>query len=337
VRGVWVVLALGGLALAPVGAWGADHRDAPGAKANAFLDINDVYIFQSTTPDHSVIIVTVVPLAGIFNLPVFSSAGVYDVNVDNNGDALEDLTFRFAFSNPNRQGQQKVAVQLIKNHATKLIAQDLTGKTIAAAQGVTIMASLFSDPFFFDLNAFNAFKASHFTMPGVFCNPGSDFFVGLNTLAIVMDVPNTLLRASSTQHMIGVWARTLDATGKQVDRMGRPAINTVLIPDAMKDLFNMGIPSHDQANFGATVTATLTALMANTALTNVLLPDILTFDTSSSAGFLNGRKLTDDVIDAELMLLTKNVGVTTDCVGQHSDYLTHFPYLGTPHPIFISH
>jgi hypothetical protein len=301
------------------------------------LDINDVYLFQSATPGNTVIIVTVVPLAGVFNQPVFSSVGVYDVNVDNNGDAIEDLTFRFAFSNPNRQGQQKVAVQLLRSHSVKLVAQDLTGKSIAAPGGVTIMASLFSDPFFFDLNAFNAFKASHFTMPGVFCNPGSDFFKGLNTLAIVMDVPSTLLQASSTQHMIGVWARTLDATGRQVDRMGRPAINTVLIPDAMKDLFNLGIPSQDRANFGATITATLTALMADVSLTNVLLPDILTFDTSNSAGFLNGRKLTDDVIDAELMLLTKNVGVTSDCVGQHTDYLTHFPYLGTPHPIFLSH
>ena len=35
----------------------------------------------------------------------------------------------------------------------------------------------------------------------------------------------------------------------------------------------------------------------------VLLPDVLTFDQSSTDGFLNGRQLADDVIDAELGLL----------------------------------
>jgi len=34
----------------------------------------------------------------------------------------------------------------------------------------------------------------------------------------------------------------------------------------------------------------------------VVAPDILTYDTSSSAGFLNGRQFSDDVIDAELNL-----------------------------------
>ena len=65
------------------------------------------------------------------------------------------------------------------------------------------------------------------------------------------------------------------------------------------------------------------------ALANILLPDILTYDTSSSAGFLNGRKLTDDVIDAELGLITNNA-VTTDCVNNDSTFLSGFPYLGKP-------
>jgi hypothetical protein len=36
------------------------------------------------------------------------------------------------------------------------------------------------------------------------------------------------------------------------------------------------------------------------------------------------------VIDAELSLVT-NGKITSDFVGPHTDYLTHFPYLGTPH------
>jgi hypothetical protein len=41
---------------------------------------------------------------------------------------------------------------------------------------------------------------------------------------------------------------------------------------------------------------------------------------TSSAGFLNGRKLTDDVIDISLTLVT-NGKITTDKVGPHTDYL----------------
>jgi hypothetical protein len=136
--------------------------------------------------------------------------------------------------------------------------------------------------------------------------------------------------------MIAVWARTLDASGKQIDRMGRPAINTALIPDAMKNAFNLGVPSTDVANFASVVNATLLAfgnsMATASALTSVLLPDELTFDTSSSAGFLNGRRLTDDVIDAEFMLLFP-VAPHSDCIGNDSTFLNHFPYLGVPNPV----
>ena len=65
------------------------------------------------------------------------------------------------------------------------------------------------------------------------------------------------------------------------------------------------------------------------ALANVLLPDILTYDTSSSAGFLNGRQLSDDAIDAELNLIT-NGKLTGDCVSNDSTFSNAFPYLGSP-------
>ncbi|MFL6376285.1 MAG: DUF4331 family protein [Nitrososphaeraceae archaeon] len=63
-----------------------------------------------------------------------------------------------------------------------------------------------------------------------------------------------------------------------------------------------------------------------------LLPDILDYDYSSSEGYPNGRKLTDDIIDIQLTVLT-NGRITTDKVGHHQDLSTVFPYLGSPHPI----
>mgnify|MGYP002626390588 CR=1 FL=1 len=82
--------------------------------------------------------------------------------------------------------------------------------------------------------------------------------------------------------------------------------------------------------------ATITALSGGDAdfaafLTDILLPDLLTVDTSNPAGFLNGRRLEDDVIDAELDLLTKGA-LTGDGVDANDvPFLTVFPYLAAPH------
>jgi hypothetical protein len=66
------------------------------------------------------------------------------------------------------------------------------------------------------------------------------------------------------------------------------------------------------------------------AIAKILLPDVLTYDYSSSAGYLNGRRLQDDVIDISLNLVT-NGKITGDGVGPHTDYLAEFPYVGKPH------
>ena len=70
----------------------------------------------------------------------------------------------------------------------------------------------------------------------------------------------------------------------------------------------------------------------NPDLATVLLPDVLNYDFSKATNYaaLNGRRLLDDVIDISLNLVTGGT-VTTDNVGPHTDYLSEFPYLGTPH------
>jgi hypothetical protein len=111
--------------------------------------------------------------------------------------------------------------------------------------------------------------------------------------------------------------------------MGRPAINTVFVPAAQKDAFNNTKPVDDVATWKPTFVATLNSLGSDPALADALLPDILTFDTSQPLTFLNGRALTDDVIDAELQLITGNAAAS-DNVANDSTFLSAFPYLGSP-------
>ncbi len=169
-----------------------------------------------------------------------------------------------------------------------------------------------------------------------------DFFADKNVFGIVLEVPNSAL--GSDPH-VGIWSScSIRRNGvlTQIDRMGRPAINTVFNHGTDKNLFNSITPAEDRTTVTAegvtflqSFTQTLMTLGGYsegdaTEIAGILLPDILTYDYSSSAGFLNGRNLTDDVIDIELNLVS-NGGVTGDDAHAHTDLMSVFPYLGNPH------
>ena len=246
---------------------GADHGDAPGVRINSRLDINDVYAFQAPgNAGHTVLILTVSPLAGITGATTFHPQGRYLFKVDTNGDALEDITFRITFSNPNDRGVQRVGLKEIGgrddddddddergngNGRNGVEATGLTEENIAVGAGGTLRAGRFDDPFFFDLLAFRNGLA--FCPGGV----GTNFFRGLDTLAIVLELPSTHFGTN----LIGVWGLASQG-GKTIDRMGRPAINTVFIPSNLKDTFNQTKPTDDWRRFGQIVTNALKSLGA---------------------------------------------------------------------------
>jgi len=324
-----IVLALGSAALS---SRAADHLDAPGLTppgGDTRLDINDVYAFQSPADaDNTVLIMTVNPLAGVLNNGTFHPGASYDLMIDTDGNAKEDMMYRVTFSAPDASLAQDVRLRLVAAGAgSGVLATGQTGQDIPVDGGGMLRAGVFDDPFFFDLGGFLSVN---------FCAPGTNFFTGLNTSAIVLEVPSASLGPSD----IGVWARTY-LNERQIDRMGRPAINTVFIPNnvfepagtepSQRNAFNAGKPRHDQRDFRGEVVDTLEIFYGagNPTvgdLADFLLPDILTVDTSDPTGFLNGRRLEDDVIDAELAIVTNNA-VTSDCVGNDSNFSNTFPYL----------
>ena len=138
------------------------------------------------------------------------------------------------------------------------------------------------------------------------------------------------------------------------DQMGRPAINTVFVSAANKDVFNTTIPSQMNAAFFTEFKNRLLALnpgyttnaLGQNAdqLIGLLSTDVLNVSKTAPTTFfdgtniLTGRALTDDVIDVELLLLfggptgTSNPGLTSDHVnGNDKAFLSSFPYLATPH------
>src|SRR5207237_10904458 len=81
------------IATAPLGPRAADHLDAPTLGSREDADINDVYVFQAATPGRTAIAVTTSPAAGIIGPIDYATNVRYKINVDRNGNAVEDLAY----------------------------------------------------------------------------------------------------------------------------------------------------------------------------------------------------------------------------------------------------
>ncbi len=338
-----VILAVG---LAPLGVQAADHLDSPTVSSMGAADLTDVYAY-AVSGNRSVLIANVNPGAGALpNSTIYFGSGVqYNVTVDTNGDAKPDVTYTLRFKAPAAGSQ---AVSIWRNGV--LWGNGTTGNTINLAGGARLWAGLADDPFFFDLDAFkgNILGAANGRM---LCDAGTvDFFKGLNVSSIVLMVPDANI--GGTGKTVGVSANTRvykDGGWVQVDQMGRPGINTVFnnhlvagdaSVNSVKELFNRTLPS-EQAGLGfkANVIATLKAVSTKFAhpytdaqasgLADILVPDLLTYKTGDKTGFLNGRRLKDDVIDT-LLTVGANTPGASDCIANDSTFRSHFPFVGAP-------
>ncbi len=326
------LFALLGVALAATAAFAADHRDSPAFNLqNAKQDINDIYVFQSPqNPNNVVFIITVNPFVGQFDSDgTLDPNTIYDFKIDTNGDFVEDIVYTYFFSSPNGLGQQNFILQ----KGRSVLARGRTGVTANVSGGGKVLVSIQDDPFFFDSGVVPG-------MPVPDLTPGVNTFGPLaNITAMTLEIPRRNLPVTN----INVWSST-EVRGRQVDRTAIPGLNTVLSPDGRNGLadrrneFNLAEPADDEANFtggpGSMQPGFVDVIMADfgrdlataQTLADVLLPDVLAFDTTSTAGFLNGRRLEDDVIDTELQVLTGNPAAT-DGVANDSAFTNTFPYL----------
>lgn len=388
------LVAVAGLTLAvvasPLLVSGADHLDAPAAKADHRVDITDVYAFRSSASTTSLVL----NVDGLMSptdskTATFRSSALYELKVDTNHDGNADIAYRVRFGAAKTKADgTKVQAYVVRRATGAAARQNVWSGTVVAIGTTTpykhgarvapvwgggaAFAGTRDDPFFFDLPGFVTFKEQLLggstdlgTLLGGFT--GTDTFAGTNVLSIVLKLPNSKL--GGTGRAVGIWATTSvpnNGGWRQIDRMGRPAINTVfnglLLPSSSpyngleKDAFNFQRPTADRGTTTDNVTTVLNAignvLTANSAtpysdgevaaIASVLLPDELTLTLGSSAGFasgtslgtlaLNGRRLSDDVIDAEFALLTNFVITTGDGVNANDvSTSSSFPYLAGPH------
>ena len=198
--------------------YAADHIDAP-AVMNKPTDITDVYVFRGQNPGDMVFVANT---QGLLSPAATADAGfdentMIEFNIDNTGDNVEDLVIQCIAKNGKMKvygpSIPKVTGTISYLNINKLSVQvDITkyGQEALAAtgdNGVKVFAGPRDDPFFFDLVAFrNVISGS----ASSFNNPGNDTFAGTNVMAIVVEVPKSLLGSNGT---INVWAESKSATG----------------------------------------------------------------------------------------------------------------------------
>ena len=202
-------------------AFASSHREAPNITRLPTLDSTDFYAFNSYEEgrgDYVTLIANYIPLQDAYGGPNYFAmdpAAVYSIHIDNDGDAVEDLTFQFRFTSalPNdNQGvelmvgpsdnQRSVGVPLkniggitamnqgaanfSESYTVSLVEGPQTGGTPTMLQNATNSTMTFAKPLdyignktFTDEQGYSEYASSFvydFAIPG--CDAMGKVFVG---------------------------------------------------------------------------------------------------------------------------------------------------------------
>lgn len=218
----------------------SSHREAPAIGEDQFADNTDVYAFISPNDSNKLVMVaSYVPLllpASGPNFYKFSDSVRYQIHIDNNGDAVPDIAYRWTFTSqrkngatflyntgkvesldsPNLNVTQTYRLERVNERtgSTRTIMDNVpvapwhVGKNsfpdyekvalqaVRTAGGITAFAGPRDESFFVDLGVFD--------LIGVKGSPSTD---KLNVMSLVIEVPITDIAAGGVRPAAG-------ATGK---------------------------------------------------------------------------------------------------------------------------
>ena len=200
-----IVLVLGGLFFVS-----ADHIDAP-AVSGGQADITDFYAFQGQNTSNMVFVANVQGLLSPMatQTATFDENVLIEINIDNDGDNVEDLVIQaiprngkmyfFGPEAPSTTG----STSTVLSDAMEGIVVDITAyseSAVIADNGVMkAFAGPRDDPFFMDFAQFGAITGG--TATG-FNDPGADTFAGTNVMSLVIEVPKSMIGSTGT---INTW------------------------------------------------------------------------------------------------------------------------------------
>jgi Domain of unknown function (DUF4331) len=326
------------------------HFDTATARQDPRLNICDFYLFRSQ-PGRTVMAMAVNPAATAASL-AFHPEGLYAFRFDVDGDAREEVTFKVRFGDaPHTRGAQLYQVlwatgaDAAAGAGGQVLAEGQTGQIVGGEPGARAYTGVAADMFFANRDGLHQFKDSYAagTFNATAFDNGVDFFDGRSVMAIVIEVPESLIgtgtvRAWATVSLVG------HAPEVQVSRWGLPLLTHFYITDAdMQEQYNRATPAQDSELFASQISAVVEKmtrqagsaadpaaygkLVAGRLIPTTLPYELGTWAAFSYAGF-NGRGFADDVMDVQLSLMTNTAlgdGVPTPARPRAR---AEFPYFG---------
>jgi hypothetical protein len=357
----------------------ADHGDSPNVAGDQACDIADVYAFLDPNDNNRVVIAATfrgfIASGENVNFGVFDPAVNYRFEFETTGDAKMDRFIDVRFSpKETSTSTPQTATLFFSKKKTDTFSFPVTVSSIDptpheqvvthdAQRDIDCFAGMVDDPFFFDIPANSRFIASiraGSPDPSVF-NRGRDSFAGYNILCIALRFPKSYFDGTK-DNILGVdflaqrASQQIDKTGaikvkgkfKNVDRMGNPAVNVVVVPFTLKNEYNTGSTEDDaKGRFVQQEAANLQSLgtlppqievLANAAINrgdmlklNLTIPNSgLKGGTNPEASFPNGRRLADDVVDILLTIINNNAPLGDKVDGSDVPPQDHFPFFALP-------
>ena len=213
-------------AVAAATSFASDHQDTPEVELSPRMDINDVYAFPGSAPDRIALVLTTsspispAQAAGA----VFDPDLLYQLKVDNDGDAVEDLVFQITFEGTGSDQRVSVRGPVTPNElgmrnslvASGPLVSGQINATLGSPTATQVFAGLRDDPFFIDLEQFFRIVPDRKPVSGELSNipetptasgfrdPGIDYLRTFNALAIVIELPESALTAGGTSRL-GIW------------------------------------------------------------------------------------------------------------------------------------
>lgn len=216
---------------AATGAWqlaeASDHQDTADVELNPTQDMTDFYAFPTTTGRMALVL-----NSHPFISPARAASGSFDPNllyqikVDNTGDALEDLVFQITFTGSGASQQVQVrgpfapTVRGAMQNVVSPTAPALTGAintVLGSSTGVQVFAGVRDDPFFIDLEQFFRILPDRRPGTGPLSTPTTatatsfrpvgqavNVLLGSNVASLVIELPTSQLTAGGNAK-IGLW------------------------------------------------------------------------------------------------------------------------------------
>ncbi|MEH2300618.1 MAG: DUF4331 domain-containing protein [Nostoc sp.] len=329
----------------------SDHQDTTflATKLTA-ADLTDLFVFESpTNPNNVVLVMDFDPLIVSGEMRPFDPNVLYQFNIDNTGDSIEDIVLQFKIngtgsnqtvtvSRPTSPIQIGTTSTLLPVSTTVQLNQTFSINGINPTQ---FFVGTRKDPFFFDLEQFfkiipdrnyslqpnpsPPFQVLSFRPPG----QAQDTLAPFNVHSIIVELPRQELGSGK----IGVWITTSVETPRfrnqnfaQIERLAVPALNELFMDFQAHNNSNIQTPTQDASNQSQFIRTFVNAIgrpqgIAD-AVISVAIPDVIQADLSKSSGSyfgtqlgnnFGGRRPKDDVIDvtASVVFGDAVTGITT--------------------------